>query len=94
MVVSRNVRFLTGLVLVLPALWAPLAYAEPAAKDQVALVLPARPVAPAGGDVIATGCADACRQRHNQCRIAKRGAPSCDAELQRCLQGCLAGRRR
>lgn len=35
-------------------------------------------------------CASLCRQRHNQCRISTRGSPRCDAELQRCLKGCLA----
>jgi hypothetical protein len=39
-------------------------------------------------------CASLCRQRHNQCRIATRGSARCDAELQRCLKGCLATQRR
>jgi hypothetical protein len=39
-------------------------------------------------------CASLCRQRHNQCRISTRGSPRCDAELQRCLKGCLATKRR
>jgi hypothetical protein len=39
-------------------------------------------------------CVSLCRQRHNQCRIATRGAARCDAELQRCLKSCLATKRR
>jgi hypothetical protein len=39
-------------------------------------------------------CASLCRQRHNQCRISTRGSAKCDAELQRCLKGCLATQRR
>lgn len=39
-------------------------------------------------------CASLCRQRHNQCRIATKGAPRCDADLQRCLKGCIATQRR
>ena len=39
-------------------------------------------------------CASLCRQRHNQCRISTRGSPRCDAELQRCLKGCLASKAR
>lgn len=42
----------------------------------------------------ASSCADRCRQQHNQCRIATKGARSCDAQLQRCLQGCLHSKRR
>jgi len=40
--------------------------------------------------VAEASCASLCRQRHNQCRISTRGSPRCDAELQRCLKGCLA----
>lgn len=39
-------------------------------------------------------CASLCRQRHNQCRISTRGSPRCDAELQRCLKGCIETKRR
>jgi hypothetical protein len=44
--------------------------------------------------VAEASCASLCRQRHNQCRIATRGAARCDAELQRCLKGCIATKRR
>lgn len=37
----------------------------------------------------ANACAAACRAQHNQCRIQTKGSASCDAALQRCLQGCL-----
>lgn len=36
----------------------------------------------------ANQCASACYSAHNQCRIANRGSPSCDAQLSRCLAGC------
>ena len=35
-------------------------------------------------------CAPSCRERHNQCRIQTKGSPSCDAQLQACLQSSLA----
>jgi hypothetical protein len=44
--------------------------------------------------VAEASCASLCRQRHNQCRIQSRGASKCDADLQRCLNGCLASKRR
>lgn len=44
--------------------------------------------------VTEASCASLCRQRHNQCRISTRGALSCDADLQRCLKGCLETKRR
>ena len=37
----------------------------------------------------ANACAAGCRQQHNQCRIQTKGSSSCDAQLQRCLQGCI-----
>ena len=44
--------------------------------------------------VAEASCTSLCRQRHNQCRIATRGAARCDADLQRCLKGCIASKRR
>jgi hypothetical protein len=44
--------------------------------------------------VVEASCASLCRQRHNQCRISTRGAARCDAELQRCLKGCIATKKR
>lgn len=38
---------------------------------------------------LANACADNCRSAHNQCRIKTKNSPSCDAQLQACLQGCL-----
>ena len=35
-------------------------------------------------------CANACQAEHNQCRVATKGSPSCDAARQRCLQACIA----
>lgn len=34
-------------------------------------------------------CASACQAKHDQCRVATKGGPDCDAERQRCLQACL-----
>jgi len=45
-------------------------------------------------ELVEASCASLCRQRHNQCRISTRGSARCDAELQRCLKGCLATQRR
>lgn len=39
-------------------------------------------------------CTSSCRAQWNQCRIATKGSPACDAQLQACMRGCLAGRRR
>lgn len=39
--------------------------------------------------VAANACAGNCRDAHNQCRIRTKNSPSCDAQLQACLQGCL-----
>jgi hypothetical protein len=39
----------------------------------------------------ADGCAAGCRARHDQCRIATKGSPSCDAQLQACIRGCVPG---
>jgi len=55
----------------------------------------ALPAASHDGVVVAeASCASLCRQRHNQCRISTRGAPRCDADLQRCLKGCLGETKR
>ena len=43
-----------------------------------------------GSAVRADDCAGQCRAHHNQCRLQTKGSPSCDAELQDCLQRCLA----
>ena len=42
----------------------------------------------------ASSCVSNCQARHDQCRVATKDAPGCDAERQRCLQSCLAGKRR
>ncbi len=44
--------------------------------------------------VAEASCTSLCRQRHNQCRISTRGAAKCDGELQRCLKGCIATKKR
>lgn len=58
---------------------------------------PAQPPVPAEAtpfELAEASCASLCRQRHNQCRISTRGSARCDADLQRCLKGCLATQRR
>jgi hypothetical protein len=40
----------------------------------------------------ANSCVASCRAAHSQCRIATKGSPSCDAQLQSCLSGCLTKR--
>ncbi len=41
------------------------------------------------GTAEANSCTAQCRAAHNQCRIATKGSPSCDAQLQACLSRCL-----
>lgn len=38
--------------------------------------------------VAANSCAAQCRAEHNKCRLRTKGASSCDAALNACLQGC------
>jgi hypothetical protein len=37
-------------------------------------------------------CVQQCRSAHNQCRINSKGSPSCDAQLQACMDSCRAKR--
>lgn len=39
-------------------------------------------------------CANACQTEHDQCRVVTKGSPSCDAQRQRCLQACIASKRK
>lgn len=41
-----------------------------------------------------TSCASVCQARHDQCRVQTKGSPACDAERQRCLQACIAGKKK
>jgi hypothetical protein len=36
----------------------------------------------------ANACGAACRNAYNQCRIATKGAPSCEAQYTNCVQRC------
>jgi hypothetical protein len=36
----------------------------------------------------ANACASACRNAYNQCRIATKGSPSCEAAYTNCMQRC------
>jgi hypothetical protein len=37
---------------------------------------------------VADGCGAACRNAYNQCRIATKGAQSCEGQFTRCMQRC------
>ena len=39
-------------------------------------------------------CANACQAEHNKCRVNTKGSPSCDAARQRCLQTCIANKKK
>jgi hypothetical protein len=41
-----------------------------------------------------SSCANTCQARHDQCRVATKGSPSCDAQRQQCLRACLAKKQR
>lgn len=52
---------------------------------------------PQGGAVIVAqdaSCANACQAQHDQCRVATKGSPSCDGARQRCLQACIANKKK
>ena len=87
----RRAALIAGVFLTLPFLMA----ASPASYQR-GEGLGARPNMTLRGAmvVVEASCASLCRQRHNQCRISTRGAPTCDADLQRCLKGCLETKRR
>ncbi|MGB3719813.1 MAG: hypothetical protein DIU63_02110 [Proteobacteria bacterium] len=39
-------------------------------------------------------CTSSCRAQYNQCRIATKGSPSCDAQFAACMRRCIATRGR
>jgi hypothetical protein len=39
-------------------------------------------------------CASVCQTQHDQCRVQTKGSPACDAARQRCLQACIAGKKK
>lgn len=39
-----------------------------------------------------SSCRSTCLTQYNQCRIAMKGASSCDAQYQACLQACVTHR--
>ncbi len=39
-------------------------------------------------------CTESCRRQHSNCLIRDKGSPNCNAQMQRCLQTCLAGKRK
>lgn len=54
------------------------------------------PPSPAQQTVVVAqdSCAASCRAAHSQCRIATKGSPSCDAQLQACMQRCIPSKAR
>lgn len=86
----RRTALLAALLVILPV----LAAADPGVHPEGGRAGHAPTVAHDEVRIVEASCASLCRQRHNQCRIATRGAPSCDADLQRCLKGCLASKQR
>jgi hypothetical protein len=40
----------------------------------------------------ANSCQQSCRASWNQCRIQNKGSPSCDGQLQSCMQACIPRR--
>ena len=45
------------------------------------------------GPAAANSC-KACREANNACRIKRKGHPSCDRQLERCLKRCLSSYRK
>lgn len=39
-------------------------------------------------------CASACQAEHDKCRVATKGSSQCDALRQRCLQSCIAAKKK
>ena len=39
-------------------------------------------------------CSASCRSQHSACRVATKGAQSCDVQLTACLQRCIAAKGR
>ena len=39
-------------------------------------------------------CAATCQTEHDQCRVTTKGSASCDAARQRCLQACIASKKK
>jgi hypothetical protein len=70
-----------------------LASAEPVsrlASGARPIALPEAPLLRVQGEA----CTEACRREHSNCMISEKGSPNCNIRLQRCLQGCLAGKRK
>jgi hypothetical protein len=87
----RHLPLLAALLLMMMPV---VAAADPGTRPQADEAGVATTVSREGVLVVEASCASLCRQRHNQCRISTRGATSCDADLQRCLKGCLATKQR
>ncbi|MFN0218866.1 MAG: hypothetical protein ACKVP4_08655 [Hyphomicrobium sp.] len=47
---------------------------------------------PAVFNAEANQCVQQCRAAHNQCRMQTKGSPSCDGQLQACMDRCRSSR--
>ena len=59
-------------------------------SDRALVLAAAAPLVRVQGEA----CTEACRREHSTCLIIEKGSPHCNVRLQRCLQTCLAGKRR
>lgn len=71
---------------------APRARNKLVASLRLALALGGLGVVLAATEAGANSCQQSCRAAWNQCRIATKGSPSCDAQLQACMASCLPKR--
>lgn len=71
---------------------APRARTKLVASLRLAIVAGGLGLALAATEAGANSCQQSCRAAWNQCRIATKGSPSCDAQLQACMASCLPKR--
>lgn len=69
----------------------PVRAQEPSPERPVAAPLPDAPPVVLAQD---GSCASVCQTQHDQCRVATKGSPSCDTARQRCLQACIASKKK
>ena len=91
------VRFLSGLIVAL-ALTSAVHAADPQTAAAAPPLQPAPTAFPAvSAPVVVTQdgtCATACQTEHDQCRVSTKGSPTCDIARQRCLQNCIAAKKK
>lgn len=71
---------------------APRSRTKLVAQLRLALALGGLGLVLAATEAGANSCQQSCRAAWNQCRIATKGSPSCDAQLQACMASCLPKR--